>query len=230
MIATIVNCAAVLVGSLIGILFGKSVKDPQKDILFISAGLVSLVIGIKMSLESNRVLYIMISLVIRGLAGHALGIENGILRFGSFLQSRFKTGRDSKNFAYGFLNASVLFCVGAMAIVGSFKAGATGDYEVLLTKSVMDGFMSIAMAAAMGIGVAFSALPIFLYQGGLTLLGAYAVSHLSDLAMSELSGCGGTLVIMIGLNLLGIKQIKTANFLPALVVILLLSLGEPLFL
>jgi len=159
-----------------------------------------------------------------------LGIENGILRFGTFLQSRFRTGKDSKNFAFGFLNASVLFCVGAMAIVGSFNAGARGDYEVLFTKSVMDGFMAIALTAAMGIGVAFSALSIFVYQGALTLLGAVAVNYLSSAAMTELTGCGGALVIMIGLNLLGIKQIKTANFLPALVVVLLLSLGEPLFL
>ncbi|HOV62482.1 MAG TPA: DUF554 domain-containing protein [Spirochaetia bacterium] len=230
MIATIVNCAAVLLGSFIGILFGKQVKEPQKEILFVSAGLVSLIIGIKMSLESNHVLFIMISLVLGGLAGHALGIENGILRFGTFLQSRFRTGKDSKNFAFGFLNASVLFCVGAMAIVGSFNAGARGDYEVLFTKSVMDGFMAIALTAAMGIGVAFSALSIFVYQGALTLLGAVAVNYLSSAAMTELTGCGGALVIMIGLNLLGIKQIKTANFLPALVVVLLLSLGEPLFL
>jgi len=229
-IATIVNCAAVLLGSFIGILFGKQVKEPQKEILFVSAGLVSLIIGIKMSLESNHVLFIMISLVLGGLAGHALGIENGILRFGTFLQSRFRTGKDSKNFAFGFLNASVLFCVGAMAIVGSFNAGARGDYEVLFTKSVMDGFMAIALTAAMGIGVAFSALSIFVYQGALTLLGAVAVNYLSSAAMTELTGCGGALVIMIGLNLLGIKQIKTANFLPALVVVLLLSLGEPLFL
>jgi len=183
-----------------------------------------------MSLESNHVLFIMISLVLGGLAGHALGIEDGILRFGTFLQSRFRTGKDSKNFAFGFLNASVLFCVGAMAIVGSFNAGARGDYEVLFTKSVMDGFMAIALTAAMGIGVAFSAFSIFVYQGALTLLGAFAVNYLSQAAMAELTGCGGALVIMIGLNLLGIKQIKTANFLPALVVVLLLSLGEPLFL
>ena len=229
MAATIVNCLAVIAGSIIGVLFGRKIKDSHKEILFISAGLVSTVIGIKMSLESVRVLYIMISLVIGGFAGHLLGIENWILKFGNILQSRFSREKDSKSFASGFLNASVLFCTGAMAIVGSFKAGAAGDYEIIFTKSVLDGFMAIAMAAAMGIGVAFSALSIFVYQGGLTLLGALAISRLSGLAMTELTGCGGVLVMMIGLNLLGLKQIKTANFLPSLVVILALSLIEPLF-
>jgi hypothetical protein len=135
--------------------------------------------------------------------------------------------RSGWDFGHAFLNASVLFCVGAMALLGSFKAGTEGDYTLILTKSILDGFMAILMTAAMGPGVAFSALPILVYQGLLTL-GAQSIKPLvSSLMLSELTGVGGAMVLMIGFNLLSVKSIKTANFLPALVLIVLLTLLDP---
>ena len=131
-----------------------------------------------------------------------------------------------KDFAYGFLNASVLFCVGAMALVGSFKAGAEGNYDLIFTKSVMDGFMSIVFTAAMGIGVAFSALSVLLYQGILTLAAGWLKPLVSEALLKELTGVGGALVIMIAINLLGLAKLKTANFLPALLLIVLFVVGE----
>lgn len=135
-----------------------------------------------------------------------------------------------RDFGHAFLNASVLFCVGAMSLVGSFNAGTSGDYTLILTKSVLDGFMAILLAAAMGPGVAFSALPILLYQGGLTLGASFLQPFVSDLMLNELTAVGGAMILMIGFNLLSLKQLKTANFLPALVVTVLLILAHPFIL
>lgn len=130
-------------------------------------------------------------------------------------------------FATGFLNASVLFCSGAMAILGSFQAGTEGNWTILLTKSILDGFISIMFAGAMGIGVAFSAISVLLYQGLLTLLSVQVKPYVTPLMLSELTGVGGALVMMISLGLLGLKKLKTGDFLPALVVMVLAVLAKP---
>ena len=124
---------------------------------------------------------------------------------------------NSRNFAYAFLNASVLFCVGAMSIVGSFKAGVEKDYSIIFTKSILDGFMAISFAGAMGIGTAFSAIVVFLYQGALTLLSVVIQPYVSQVLIEELTAAGGAMIVMIGINLLNLKKIKTANFLPAFI-------------
>lgn len=133
----------------------------------------------------------------------------------------------ASGFAFGFLNASVLFCSGAMAILGSFQAGTEGNYTILFTKSILDGFISIMFAGTMGIGVAFSALPILVYQGSLTLLSGLVKPYVTPLMLSELTGVGGALVIMIGLDLLGLKKIRTGDFLPALLLVILAVLAKP---
>ncbi|TVQ96794.1 MAG: DUF554 domain-containing protein [Spirochaetaceae bacterium] len=227
MIATIVNTLAVIVGSLIGLALRRGIRDGVREAVYIGIGVVSLIIGISMALSATRVLYLALSLVIGGVVGELMGIEAGILRLGEFLRRRFTRGDADNQFAYGFLTASVLFCVGALAIVGSFRAGAEGNYELILTKSVMDGFMSILLAGAMGIGVAFSALTVLLYQGALTL-GAVALRPLvSPLVLSEVTGVGGAMVMMIGINLLGLKKIQTGNFFPSLVVVLVFVALDP---
>ncbi|MBQ7158698.1 MAG: DUF554 domain-containing protein [Treponema sp.] len=139
----------------------------------------------------------------------------------------FSTGKPQKNFAYAFLNASVLFCVGAMAIVGSFKAGIEHDYSIIFLKSILDGFISIGFAVAMGIGTAFSVISIFLYQGALTLLSVLIAPYVSEQMIAELTGSGGALIILIGINLMGLKKIKTANYLPAVLFSVLFVLLEP---
>jgi uncharacterized membrane protein YqgA involved in biofilm formation len=222
MIATFVNCVAVIIGSLIGYFFHSRISDSMKSIVYTGAGLVSLVLGMRMAFATNRIVYLALALIAGGLVGQWLNIEGGILRFGTFLKKRFATGDSERDFAYGYLDASVLFCVGAMTLIGSFKAGAEGDYELLLTKSVLDGFMAIAFSAALGIGVAFSAITVLVYQGSLTLLARALQPYASELVLGELTGVGGVLVIMIGINLLGLAKLKTANYLPALVLILVL--------
>lgn len=134
-----------------------------------------------------------------------------------------------KDFAFGFLNASVLFCVGAMSIIGSFKAGIEKDYTIIFTKSILDGFMAIVFASSMGAGAIFSFITVFIYQGVLTLLSTFIAPYVNDLLLNELSACGGAMIIMIGINLLKLKEIKTANFLPGLVLVVIYTLVAGLF-
>ena len=228
MIATLVNCATVLVGSLLGLLLHRRIREPFRVVVYTGAGLVSLVLGLKMAFASTRVVALALALIVGGMLGEALRIEDGILRVGELLKRRFSRGDDGRDFGYGFLNASVLFCVGAMTLVGAFRAGAEGNYELILTKSVLDGFMAVMLTAAMGLGVAFSALTILVYQGGLTLLAVWLKPLVSEAVLAEITGAGGVLVIMIGINLLGLKQLKTANFLPAILLVLALLALEPL--
>jgi len=219
MIAAVVNALAVLAGSLLGLLLRTRLKDGYRNVVYGGAGLVSLAIGISMSLQSGKIVYLALSIIFGGILGEWWKIEDGVLHLGEFLKRHFAKGEDGKGFAYAFLDSSVLFCVGAMALVGSFKAGTEGNYDLIFTKSVMDGFMAVVLTAAMGIGVAFSSLTILVYQGALTLLSQWVKPLVSDLMLKEISGTGGLLVIAIGINLLGMAKIKTANFLPALLLI-----------
>lgn len=228
MIATFVNCIAVLVGSLAGLLLHRKIGDSFRKVVFLSIGLISLLIGIKMALETQRIVFLALSLVGGGLLGTWWRVEDGILAVGEFLGRSVKAdgGDGKRTFALGFLNASVLFCVGAMTLVGSFQAGVQGNYDLIFTKSVMDGFMAVLLTAAMGVGVAFSAVAILVYQGGLTLLSTLLSPYVSDLLLSEISGVGGVLVMMIGLNLLELKTIKTADFLPGILIVIAFVLAE----
>jgi uncharacterized membrane protein YqgA involved in biofilm formation len=235
MIATVVNACAVLVGSLLGLLLRSKIKDSFKAIVQIGAGVTSVVIGVKMALAGQKIVYLALSLIIGGILGEWWRIENGILALGEKLKrlapapgrlSAAGAAGAGSEFGYGFLNASVLFCVGAMALVGSFKAGAERSYELIFTKSVMDGFMAIVLTAAMGIGVGFSALSVLVYQGILTIAAVWLAPLVNQALLTELTGVGGALVIMIGINLLGLAKLKTANFLPALLLIVVFVVGE----
>lgn len=228
MIATLVNCAAVIIGSLLGLILHTKINESFKRVVYVGAGMISLILGIKMGLVTTRIVFMALALIIGGILGEWWNIEGGILRFGEFLKKRFAKKESGKDFAGGFLNASVLFCVGAMTLVGAFKAGAEGNYDLILTKSVMDGFMAIMLTAAMGIGVAFSAITILVYQGGITLLAGVLQPLVDELLLGELTAVGGVLVIMIGLNLLGLSKLKTANYIPALLVTIGLITLEPL--
>ncbi|HKL87234.1 MAG TPA: DUF554 domain-containing protein [Treponemataceae bacterium] len=231
MLGTIVNSIAIIVGSLIGIIFSKKISAEISDVISSAAGVITLIIGFQMAFQMQNIIYIAISLILGGILGAWWDIDGKILSIGRFLEHHFgkkniSEGNESK-FAYAFLNASVLFCVGAMAIVGSFKAGTEGDYTMLYTKSVLDGFMSLVFSAAMGIGTAFSALTIFVYQGLLTLGSAFIKPWVSPQMIAELTGIGGAFVIMIGINILDLKKLKTANYLPGLIVLVFFVLADP---
>lgn len=227
MIATIINAIAILIGSLIGLVLRKGISERYQKIIFSAAGLTSLTIGIQMALKTSHILSFAVALILGGLVGTWLNIEGGIMSLGENLKKRFARNSEGSSFALGFLNASVLYCAGAMAIIGSFKAGTEGDYSLILTKSVLDGFMSIIFAGAMGPGVAFSALSVFVYQGILTIASVWIKPFVTDLMLMELTGIGGALVIMIGLGLLDIKKFKTGDFLPSLIFTVFLVLALP---
>lgn len=216
MLATFVNCITVILGTFLGILFSRKVTEELSRVISSGAGIVTLVIGLQMALETNEIIFMVLAMILGGIIGTWIDIDGKILKIGEKLSTKFSKG-SSSNFANAFLNASVLFCVGAMAIVGSFKAGTEGDYSILLTKSVLDGFMAIVFAAAMGIGTAFSAISLLVYQGLLTLLSGVIKDFVNPEMLNELSAVGGALIIMIGINLLDIKKLKTANYLPALI-------------
>lgn len=227
MIAAFVNCGAIIVGSIIGLLFAKKFTEELSDMIQTACGVITLIIGLQMSFKYESIVFLSLSLIIGAIIGYLLNIDGAILRLGHWLEKKIilknnpeksEIVNPKNNFAYAFLNSSVLFCVGAMAIVGSFKAGIEHDYTIIFTKSILDGFIAISFAAAMGVGTAFSSIMILIYQGGLTLLAVYIHPYVSELLISEVSACGGAIIVMIGLNLLGLKKIKTANFLPALLI------------
>ena len=216
MLAVFINCGAVILGSLIGILVGKHVKDSFKEIVFSCSGLVTIVMGIQMALGSTNFLVMLIALLLGGALGYLLKIEDRIYSLGEKM-GKATHSEGTQNFAKGFLTASILFCSGAMAVVGSIQAGTTGDMTTILIKSVMDGCMAVVFASIYGIGVLFSFLFILLYQGFFTLAGGWLQPILGEVGIAELSAEGGVLLLMIGLGLLKIKEFKTANFIPALV-------------
>jgi uncharacterized membrane protein YqgA involved in biofilm formation len=224
MIATIINAAAVIAGSLLGLLLRGRLKENFRAAIQVGAGVLTLVVGIQMAMKTSMIVALALSLIAGGVLGEWWHIEDGILRLGDRLRRTFRVGdrgtdapEGARNFAYGFLNASLLFCVGAMAIVGSFRAGTEGDGTLIYTKSVLDGSMAIVFTAAQGIGVAFAALTVLVYQGALTLLAGVVKPLVSDVLIAEITGVGGALLLMIALNLLGIARLKTANYLPAIV-------------
>ncbi|MFA6856551.1 MAG: DUF554 domain-containing protein [Treponema sp.] len=233
MIAVFVNCAAIVAGSVIGLLCARKMTDALSNIIQTAAGVVVIVIGLQMAFRYQSIVYLALSLIIGGLLGTWWNIDGRILCFGDFLQrlvyrgKKTADGQGDRNFAYAFLNASVLFCVGAMAILGSFKAAVEKNYTIIFTKSILDGFMAITFAAAMGAGTVFSFIAVFIYQGTLTLLSYLIKPYVTDAMIAELTGCGGALIVMIGINLLGLRKIKTANYLPALLLEIVFVLADP---
>lgn len=232
MLAVFVNCGAVILGSILGLLFAKKFTEELSDMIQTACGILTMVLGLQMAFKYDNIVYLALSLIIGAIIGYALDIDGAILKLGGKLEkltlkkNTETSEKKNSNFAYAFLNSSVLFCVGAMAIVGSFKAGVEHDYTIIFTKSILDGFMAISFAAAMGIGTAFSTISIIVYQGALTLLSGIISPYVSELLISEVSACGGAIIMMIGINLLGLKKIKTANFVPALVIeVLFVTLG-----
>lgn len=217
MIAVFINCGTVIIGSLLGVVIGKKLNEDFKTVVFSASGIITMVMGIQMSLGTSNFLILLIALLLGGFVGYLLKIEDGVLALGNKLEKLFSGNNGNSDFARGFLNSSVLFCSGSMAVVGSIQAGTTGDIQTILIKSVMDGCMAVVLTSIYGIGVMFSFITIFVYQGFFTLAGGKIEPLLGELGIGELSAVGGILLIMIGLGIVKIKEFKNANFLPALV-------------
>ena len=214
MLVTLINALSVVIGALIGLVMKKHVSQGFQGVVMTSAGIVTLVLGIDMTLTDLSVLAILFSLIIGGFIGSSLKLDERIESLGS----RFKREGDDASFGKGFLDSSILFCSGAMSIVGSINAGTTGDNSLILIKSVMDGFMAVVFAATYGRGVLLSSLVVLAYQGFFVLAGSFIAPILGESGIGYIAASGGYLLIMLSLGLLKIKEIKTAYFIPALLI------------
>ena len=213
MLGTMVNVIAIIVGALFGIIIKKGIKDDYKNTIMDGIGLAVIIIGIMGGIKSDSIILVIGSIVVGSILGEIVDIENKLDNLGNSLQKRFG-GKDS-NFSKGFVTASLVYCVGAMAIVGSLESGIQGNHQTLFAKSILDGISAIIFASTLGIGVAFSSIPVFIYQGSITLLANSAKSLLTPEVINEMSAVGGILIMAIGINILGIKKIKVGNMLPA---------------
>jgi hypothetical protein len=212
---TLVNTGAVVAGSLLGVMIGKRLPDRVKTIVMQALGLSVILIGLQMALSGTRPLLVIGSLLLGAVTGELMDVEGRIAAVGEWLKRRFQS--ESSTFVQGFVTASVLYCTGAMVIVGSIRDGTVGDPSILYVKSLLDGVASIAFASSLGSGVAFSALSVFLVQGSITLLASKLAFLQGPGVIEAVTATGGLLILGIGINILEIKQIRVGNLVPALV-------------
>lgn len=222
MLGVIVNTLTVIVGGLVGLLIKKGVPERFSDAIMKGLGLCVLYIAIDGALEGTNVLVLIISVTIGALIGTFLKLDEGIRTLGDKLQQRFKSGDGKSTFAEGFVTASLLFCVGAMTVVGSLDAGLTGDNSTLYTKALLDGIMSVVFASTLGLGVLFSAAFVFVFQGSIALLAGVIQPFLNDYVVAEMTCVGSVLMIAVATNMMGITKIKVMNLVPAIFIPIIL--------
>ncbi|MCL2380067.1 MAG: DUF554 domain-containing protein [Treponema sp.] len=218
MLGPIVNAAVIVICGLAGCFLVRSIPPRFEEIIRKAAGLSVVFVGIRGALVNERLTLLIMSMFIGAVIGELVDIDGRMNRLGQWAERRLGSGGSSggRSFSRGFVTTSVLFCAGSMAIVGSIQSGLTGNHEILFAKSVLDGAISIVFGASMGIGVAFSAIPVFLYQGGIVLLSIAVRDVLTQDIIREMSAAGSLVVAAIGFNFLSIKEIKVANFIPAI--------------
>ena len=212
---TIINATAIIFCALIGFLFKKALPDRLFETISQGMGLGVLIIGISMALESQMIIIMLISLLLGGIVGELIDVEKQLTTVGDFLAK--KLGNTKGNISQAFVSASLLFCTGSMAIMGALENGLTGNYSLLLTKSLLDGIFSLILTSTLGIGVIFSAIPVFFYQGSIALLAGSVKAFLSPEMIVEMNAVGGVLIAAIGINMLKIKSLKVGNLLPAII-------------
>lgn len=221
MLGTIVNVFTVIVGGLLGTLLKKSLPERFKKIVFEVIGLATLGLGVLMIVKMDNPVIVIISMVIGSLIGEFMNIEHGIDAFSSIVKDKLNVS--DEKFSEGLVTAFITFCVGPMTILGSLQDGF-GDPSILITKSILDGFTATFYASAMGIGVAFSSILLFIYQGGLTIFAEFLKPFISESLLKNFTATGGVMMLGIGVRLLEIKKVKVANMLPALIIAPILTL------
>lgn len=218
------NVLTVVVGSIVGMAFKKLIPESLSDILMKALGLCTVYIGIDGALKGSNTLVLIISVVVGTLIGTLLDLDGLLERAGASIEKRFGKKEGGSSIAQGFVTSSLLFCVGAMTIIGSLNAGISGDNKMLYTKSMLDLVSSMVFASALGVGVLFSAFFVLFFQGGIVLLAQLISPFLSEAVIAEMTCAGSVIIIGLGLNLLGITKLKTMNFLPAMFLPILLCL------
>ncbi|MGE0085229.1 MAG: DUF554 domain-containing protein [Desulfococcaceae bacterium] len=228
MFGTIINTLAIIAGSLAGLMLKGGIPQRYMETVMQSIGLAVMLIGMKSAFNCNDLLLVIFSLAIGSVIGEMIDIEAWLERLGQWLETRFS--RTGSGIAKGFVAASLLFCVGSMAIVGSMESGLTGNHQTLFAKSVLDGVSAVIFASSLGLGVIFSAGSVFLYQGFITLTASLIKPFLIPEVVAQMSAVGGLLIMAIGINILEIKKIKVGNMLPAIFVPLAYYMLKKLFL
>jgi len=219
MLGPVVNAAAVVVFSLVGTFLVKGIPERIEEIIKKAIGLSIIFLGIKGAFDNEKILLLIMSMVFGGITGELIDIDKWMNKLGKWAESKLVKNNKANtkhDFAKGFVSATILFCTGSMAIIGSMQSGLAGNHQILLTKSVMDGSMSLVFGAAFGIGAAFSAIPLLLYQGGIALASSFVRDFLSPEVIREMSAVGSLVITAIGFNFLSVKEIKVANLIPAM--------------
>lgn len=216
MLGTIVNSITVIVGCLIGLIVRGRLTEKISNTIMNGLALCVLYIGISGALNGEDTLIMIISVAIGALTGEIIDIDKWLNKLGYYLEGKFKSNNSDISIAEGFITSSLLFCVGAMAIVGSLESGLQGKHDTLFTKSILDGISSIIFTSSLGIGVVFSAVTVFVYQGAITIGSGLLSGVLSSTVISNMSAVGSLLIVGLGLNMLGVTKIKIANLLPAI--------------
>lgn len=230
MTGTIINVAAILGGSALGLLLGNRLPQKMRETVIAGLGLFTFALGMSMFLKTGNALLVLAAVLVGGILGEWWKLEDHLEGLGGWLEARFNrsfshhdpgpaAAASRQRFIRGFLTASLVFLVGPLAILGSIEDGLSGNYQLLAVKSVLDGFASLAFASSLGVGVAFSALPLLVYQGGISLLAAQVQAITTAEMMTEMSAAGGVLLLAIAISgLLEIKKIRSSNLLPALII------------
>ncbi len=214
MLGTIVNCLTIIAGSLVGMIFRNGIPEKYNQTVMQAIGLAVILIGMKSALGCNDLLIIIISLAAGSLIGELIGIENYLEKLGNFLETKFS--KTSSSFSTGFVTASLMYCVGSMAIVGSLESGLTGNHDTLFAKAALDGIVGIILSSSLGIGVLFASIPVLLYQGSITLMAGLLKPLLVPAVISQMSAIGGLLIVALGLNMIRDKKLRVGNMLPAI--------------
>lgn len=217
MTGTFVNAGAIIAGSLMGASIGSRLPERVHSSVNHGLGLLTFIIGTQMALETENILIVLGAILVGVIAGELMRLSDGLDRLGAYLQSFFRH-ENHRSISEGFITASLVFCIGPLAILGSIQDGLEGDFHLLAVKSILDGFASMAFSASLGWGVIFSSVPILLYQGGITLFASVLDNVLTEPMIREMTATGGLLILGISLRLLKLKQVRLANFLPALAI------------
>lgn len=219
MLGTIVNAGAIILGGVVGLIFQGKIADRYHKLVFDSLSLCVVLIGLLNAFEVKNVLLVIFSLVIGSVIGQWMDLEKKLEHFSYWIEKKFvkaKPNGEESGFSKGFVTTTLVYCVGSMAVVGSFESGLTGNHTTLFAKAALDGMSAVLFASTLGFGVAFSSVPVFLYQGALTLSASALKPLITEIAIADMSAAGGLIIVALGLKMLEIKKMPVANMLPAI--------------
>lgn len=232
LLGTVINGLLIILGCVIG-MFLTRIPEKYKETVMHGIGLAVILIGLQMAFSTENIIIVLVSLLFGSIIGEFLRIEEGLNRIGMWLGSKFTTKGDATSVSQGFITGTMIFCIGAMAIIGALDSGIRGDHEVLITKGIIDGFTALVLTTTLGFGVALSIIPLVLYQGLITLFATQIEKWVPEALLNglilEITSVGGLLIVAIGLNLLKIKQIRIANLMPAIVLVVIIYFIYQLF-